>query len=49
MVKKRQVIHHEDKPKDLPWEAKQDTPCKDGIKELNMEVKKSTTLAQKWM
>ncbi|KAH0724895.1 hypothetical protein KY284_000760 [Solanum tuberosum] len=47
MVQKRQVIHHEDKPKDLPLEAKQDTPYKDGTKELNMKVKTSTPSAPK--
>ncbi|KAG5585608.1 hypothetical protein H5410_046042 [Solanum commersonii] len=37
MVQKRKVIHHEDKPKELPLEAKHDTPCMDYTKELNME------------
>ncbi|KAH0661751.1 hypothetical protein KY284_026682 [Solanum tuberosum] len=42
MAQKRQVIHHEDKPKELPLEAKQNTPSKDVTKELNIEVKTLT-------
>ncbi|KAH0744704.1 hypothetical protein KY290_032697 [Solanum tuberosum] len=48
MVQKRQVIHHEDKPKELPLEAKQDAPYKGDVKELNMEVKTPTPYAPKW-
>ncbi|KAH0743239.1 hypothetical protein KY290_031232 [Solanum tuberosum] len=48
MVQKRQVIHHEDTPKELPLEEKQDTPCKVGTKELHMEVKTPTPCAPKW-
>ncbi|KAG5595741.1 hypothetical protein H5410_036973 [Solanum commersonii] len=48
MVQKRQVIHHEDKPKELPLEAKQEAPYKGDVKELNMEVKTPTPYAPKW-
>ncbi|KAG5599863.1 hypothetical protein H5410_031233 [Solanum commersonii] len=47
MARKRQVIHREDKPKELPLEAKQNTPSKDGTKELNIEVKTPTPCAPK--
>ncbi|KAH0773700.1 hypothetical protein KY290_010837 [Solanum tuberosum] len=47
MVQKRQVIHHENTPKELPLDEKQDTPSKVGTKEF-MEVKTLTPCAPKW-